>query len=44
MLWFNTTDNFDSIKKKYLDDIYLFYNESNSELERHIKYSKVIKN
>ena len=39
MLWFNTTDNFDSIKKKYLDDIYLFYNESNSELERHIKYS-----
>lgn len=39
MLWFSTTDNFDSIKKKYLDDIYSFYNESNSELERHIKYS-----
>ena len=39
MLWFSTSDNFDSIKKKYLDDIYLFYNESNSELERHIKYS-----
>ena len=39
MLWFSTNDDFKSIKKKYLDDIYLFYNESSSELERHIKYT-----
>ena len=39
MLWFSTNDDFKSIKKKYLNDIYLFYNESSSELERHIKYT-----
>ena len=39
MLWFSKSDDFDSIKKKYLDDIYGFYNESSSELERHIKFT-----
>ena len=39
-LWFNENeDEFDEIKKKYLDDVYIIYNESNSELERHIKFN-----
>ena len=29
----------DEIKQKYLDDVYIVYNESNSELERHIKFN-----
>ena len=29
-------DNFDNIKKKYFEDIYGFYNESNSEIERQL--------
>ena len=37
-LWFNRDEDFDQIKQKYLDDVYIIYNESNSELERHIKY------
>ena len=36
---FSNEDKLEEIKKKYLDDIYSFYNESTSELERHIKYS-----
>ena len=39
ILWFSNIEDFDSIKKKYLDDIYSFYNESSSELERHIKFT-----
>ncbi len=39
MLWFSKKEDFESIKQKYVEDIYGFYNESNSELERHIKYS-----
>ena len=39
LLWFSKENDLESIKKKYVDDIYGFYNESNSELERHIKYS-----
>ena len=39
-LWFNENeDQFDEIKHKYLDDVYTVYNESNSELERHIKFN-----
>jgi len=38
-LWFNDEKAFPSIKKKYLEDVYHVYNESNSELERHIKYN-----
>tara|TARA_B100000902_G_scaffold389308_1_gene436248 strand:- start:805 stop:1503 length:699 start_codon:yes stop_codon:yes gene_type:complete len=40
---FSNEDKLDEIKKKYLDDIYAFYNESNSELERHIKYTDHLK-
>ena len=29
-------DNFDNLKKKYFEDIYGFYNESNSEIERQL--------
>ena len=36
---FRNEENLYKIKKKYIDDIYGFYNESTSELERHIKYS-----
>jgi hypothetical protein len=39
LLWFSKDDEFESIKQKYVNDIYGFYNESTSELERHIKYS-----
>jgi hypothetical protein len=38
-LWFVKGEGFRSVKKKYMDDIYAFYNESSSELERHIKFS-----
>ena len=39
-LWFaNTKDELDDTKRNYINEIYSFYNESNSELERHIKYS-----
>ena len=38
-LWFSSDEDFRNIKKKYLDDVYLIYNESNSELERHIKFN-----
>lgn len=36
-LWFITDKEFDSIKHKYMTDVYMIYNESNSELERQIK-------
>ena len=42
-LWFSSPENFDNMKKIYLDEVYLFYNESNAELERHIKYNDNIK-
>ena len=38
-LWFNNENDFENIKKKYLEDVYVIYNESNSELERHIKFN-----
>ena len=38
-LWFNNENEFEDIKKKYLEDVYVIYNESISELERHIKFS-----
>ena len=38
-LWFNHDNEFGDIKKRYLEEIYLIYNESNSELERHIKFN-----
>lgn len=39
-LWFNDDEEeFEEIKQKYLDDVYIVYNESNSELERHIKFN-----
>jgi len=38
-LWFSDEKAFPEIKKKYLEDVYNVYNESNSELERHIKYN-----
>jgi hypothetical protein len=38
-LWFNDEKAFPEIKKRYLDEVYNVYNESHSELERHIKYN-----
>lgn len=38
-LWFSSEREFMGIKQKYLTDVYNVYNESHSELERHIKYS-----
>ena len=39
-LWFSKDDNqFQEIKIKYLEDVYGVYNESSSELERHIKFN-----
>ena len=39
-LWFsNNEKQFEEIKMKYLDDVYGVYNESSSELERHIKFN-----
>ena len=40
---FRDEDHLYEIKKKYLDDIYSFYIESSSEIERHIKYSDHLK-
>ena len=37
-LWFNDTKEFNTIKKKYADDVFKVYNEGISELERHIKH------
>jgi len=37
MIWFNKEEDFEKIKQKYLQDIYSFYNESSSELERQLK-------
>lgn len=42
-LWFNNDYEFEDIKKKYLEDVYSVYNESNSELDRHIKQSDLDK-
>ena len=39
LIKFRNEENLHKIKKKYIDDIYGFYNESTSELERHIKYN-----
>ena len=36
-IWFCKEDEFESLKKKYMNDIYSFYNESSSELERQLK-------
>lgn len=36
-LWFNDTKEFNTIKKKYAEDVFQVYNEGISELERHIK-------
>jgi hypothetical protein len=38
-LWFNNESEFEGIKQKYMEDTYNVYNESNSELERHIKFN-----
>ena len=38
LIKFRKEEKLDKIKKKYIDDIYAFYNESTSEIERHIKY------
>ena len=38
-LWFNKHKDFESIKHKYIKDMYIDYNESNSELKRHIKFN-----
>ena len=38
-LWFSNDTDFEEIKMKYLEDVYNVYNESNSELERHIKFN-----
>ena len=38
-LWFSDHTQFDTIKKKYIEDVYNTYNESNSELGRHIKFN-----
>ena len=38
LIKFRKEEKLDKIKKKYIDDIYGFYNESTSEIERHIKY------
>ena len=39
-LWFIINDKqFQETKKKYIDEVYLIYNESISELERHLKYN-----
>tara|TARA_A100001037_G_scaffold129532_1_gene117307 strand:+ start:1234 stop:1941 length:708 start_codon:yes stop_codon:yes gene_type:complete len=42
-LWFNNDSEFEAIKMKYLEDVYSVYNESNSELDRHIKISDLDK-
>ena len=42
-LWFNNDYEFESIKKKYLEDVYSVYSESNSELDRDTKYTDLHK-
>jgi hypothetical protein len=37
MIWFSKEEDFEKIKQKYLHDIYTFYSESSSELERQLK-------
>jgi len=37
MIWFSSGDEFEKVKQKYIQDIYSFYNESSSELERQLK-------
>ena len=37
-LWFNDEEDFKEIKKNYLKEIYSIVNESNTELNRHIKF------
>lgn len=37
-LWFNDEEDFKDIKKNYLNEIYSIVNESNTELNRHIKF------
>ena len=42
-LWFNNDSEFEEIKRRYLEDVYSVYNESNSELDRHIKCADLCK-
>lgn len=37
IIWFSKPEEFDQVKHKYLHDIYIFYSESSSELERQLK-------
>ena len=37
-LWFNKDHEFDNIKNNYLKEVFTIYNESISELKRHIKF------
>ena len=37
-LWFNKDHEFDNIKNNYLKEVFTTYNESISELKRHIKF------
>jgi hypothetical protein len=37
MIWFSNGDEFEKVKQKYIQDIYSFYSESSSELERQLK-------
>ena len=37
IIWFSKEEDFEKIKQKYLQDIYVFYSESSSELERQLK-------
>ena len=37
IIWFSKPEDFEKIKDKYLHDIYIFYSESSSELERQLK-------
>ena len=46
-LWFNDDNDFDNIKKNYLSEVFTAFNESTSELQRHLKYDdphKFVKN
>ena len=42
-LWFNEAKEFNTIKKKYVEDVFKVYNEGISELERHIKHDDYAK-
>ena len=37
IIWFSKPEDFEKVKGKYLHDIYMFYSESSSELERQLK-------